>query len=384
MHTTTQKRSIACALLLLLIGSGCDQAPLVDKFAPVVPVEPPVSECIRQLFLCMAPDILENSLPEPRALSLFPCAPSEEDAGIDDGASGCPLPVPGLGWRNTSVLIQADEPREVVVTEVPVSDVRVLLEGPVTLRFENVPQLERVEIRSDSPEASVEFDHVVTARVTLGDEASPFAGHVDARHTRFEDLSMNVESFELDSVVIQKSNIAVQRLDSGDGLFEDVVIDVGDGLFAPSQLSDVRFERCHSLSFFGTTLKDSIIPRCEGDVATRLYSVDANGGVIDGVINGEGGTLGGVQLGRYDPSEYALWGVAVGGSMFCDETESLKSTAHIKCSDCTDDAFSEAPACNLEEPAELPSGARTNYCEALNLRTECSAPLPERLRPLRY
>lgn len=380
MGTRSTVRSIAWALSLC-VAAGCEQAPLVDMFI-AEPAAPPRVPCAGRSELCNRPDELVSSLSAARSISLFPCTPSGS-LGEDAVDTTCPVPSPGTTWRNKAVLIEADEPREVLVSKVDLTDARVLLSGPVTLRVRDIPSIERLELQSSSPGAQVVFEHVAASHVTIGDATRAFAGHVSAHHTRFDDLSLNATSVELDSAVIARSFLSAERIDSGDGVLEDVVIDVGDGLFAPSSLTDVRIVGCDTLAFFGSSLTRSIIPRCTGE-PTRLYDSKALDIVLDGLIEGAGGTIRSSRLGRYDPSEYVLWDVYVSeGSMFCNEAHALKSTATIRCTYCEDQAFDVGPACNLEQPVPEAEAAPQNPCQALDLTTQCAAPLPERLRPLR-
>jgi hypothetical protein len=385
LRTTTAQVSISAATLLLACACAVGE-PLIDRFSTLDEKMGATPKCLLPSMLCDSPDTLVNNSVVARVLNLSTaCLPPERDGSLDEGDANCAAPEPGLSWNNADVLLSADEPRVVEVTGVSVTNTRVRLDGPVTLIFRDLAQLSGLELSSSSPEAEVVFEDLESDLVTIGDTAMPFAGHVFARHASFEHLSMVAASFELDSVMITQSFVAADFMSSGDGQFRDAVLDLGEALFAPSRLERTEILRCRKLSFFGGTMVGSMIPRCEGDEATRLYALLAEGSIIDGVVRGDGGELKGCQLGRHHPSEYTLRNVSVVlYSMFCDRAVSLKSTDSIRCSHCTEAAFGspEDDACNVDPPAEKRSDAKQNLCEPLNLRTQCTEPVPDQLRPI--
>lgn len=382
------KASASIGALALLLAGGCAVGePVVDR-APIVPPPPvPVSRCLIPSKLCSLPIEGENSAVAARALRGAFCVPSDGDGGIVDGdaLANCDEPAVDAGWRSADVLVRADEPREVVVSGAGVFNMRIRLDGPVTLVLRELTKLTNVELVTTSSEATVVFDDVMGVQVTIGDTATPFAGHVVARHSRFDNLSMVAESFELDSVMITQSFVSTDFMNSGDGVFLDVVLELGDALFAPSRLDLTEIVSCRTLAFFGGVLTSTIVPRCESDEPTRLHDAVVGLSILDGLIVGDGGSLNMTQLGRLHPSEYVFWRVVVTDkSMFCDQALRLRSTDNIRCSDCTEGAFGagQANTCNLEEPEEEEEKTRNNLCEALDLRDQCTAPLPDRMRPI--
>jgi hypothetical protein len=386
MRPTTKALASISALALLLAG-GCDIGqPVIDRAAFVPPPEPPTPPCLRQSTLCSTPPRVMNSAATSRALRASVCDPPDRDAGIDEGdaQANCDEPPPGSSWRNADVLVSAEAPRELVISGVDVFNMRVRLEGPVTLVFRELTQLTNVELVTTSTEATIVFDDLLGVQVTIGDESTPFAGHVAARHSRFDRLSMVAASFEIDSVMITESFVSVDFMNSGDGYFRDVVLDLGDALFAPSRLYQIEIVRCRTLAFFGGNLTETIVPRCESDEPTRLNDAVVDNSVVDGLILGDGSSLHATQLGRYHPSDFVLWRGSVGVSMFCDQALRLKATDNIRCSHCTEAAFGapQDDACNLERPSEKSGEFKRNLCEPLNLQTECTGPVPDRDRPI--
>lgn len=382
MGPATKARAIS-ALALLLAGGCAIGEPVIDRVAPLPP--PPKPSCLGPSTLCSTQPAESRAIAS-RALSGPFCVPNDRDSGADDDDAlvNCDEPSDVAAWQNVDVLLRTDEPREVVISGVRVFNTRIRLEGPVTLVFRELIQLSNVELVTTSPESAVLFDDVMGLRLTVGDASTPFAGLITARHSRFELLSMAAASLELDSAMIIESSVAVDFLNVGDGSFRDVALELGDALFAPSHLERTEIVGCRTLSFFGGTLTTTVVPRCDSDEPTRIYNVGVYYSILDGLIVGEDGELWGTQLGRYQPSEYVLWGVAVAkGSMFCDHAVSLKSTDSIRCSDCTEAAFGapDDDACNLLQRDDAGVEVQHNFCKTLDLRDECTGPVPDRVRP---
>ena len=380
MPSTSYAKAMSSALALLIACAACAVGePLVDRAPHHPPRQPSIPDCLSPSELCFQPVQPPAAPAVAHTLGLSSCRAAVQDPEGDAFAS-CQPPAAGLPWQNRDVRIATREPREVVISGVDVTDVRIHIEGPVTLIVRDVAAFRGVQLSSTSPDAELVLDGVEGSFVMVGDAAAPFSGHVFAHESRLDQLSMVAASVELDSTMITESFISATVLSSGDGFLRDVMVETGDALFAPSRLERVRIARCGSLSFFGGELFETVVPRCDGE-PTRLYDVEMDGGILDGRVRAEWGVIRQVQLGRVDDSDFELWDVATVSAMFCDAARSLRSTYGISCSDCTELAFGDPDdVCNVRAPDE--DRGRANHCEVLDLRTECSAPLPDRMRPL--
>jgi hypothetical protein len=376
---TFHDRVVRSTAALLLSCGGCEVGePLIDREPPTVEVPPP--GCTPSA--CDWPDQLENAMPAALVLEPVSC-PSVDHGAVGEATEpsrDCAEPAQGADWRDDDVILYAKEPREVVIAGgAAMHGVRIVIDGPVTLIVRDVPALAHVQISSSSPEAEVVLEGVDAEHVVVGDAGAPFAGHILLHHSRIDRLSMVATSLELDASMITESFVSVATLNSGDGAFRDVVLEVGHALLAPSQLEGVRITRCGTLSFFGATVRSSIVPRCT-DEPTRLYDTRVSRGIFDGVVHADGGRFDRVQLGRHDASDYQLWDNVVRESAFCDGAERLMAQATFIDTNCSKRAFGEPDdVCTLGEVSDREN---RNCCAALALETECPAPRPERVRPI--
>jgi len=352
--------------------------PLIDRVPPVA--EKSESSCMTATDRCYAEYSIRNTMPAALALAASSCESGSLDPALDEGdaAPSCDQPPAGGDWRDRDVLLRAEDPIEVVIAGgVAVRNVRITIDGPVTLLVHDVSTLEQVQIASASPEAEIVLDQVVAEQLIIGDAAQPFAGQLYAKQARIHRLSMVGASLDLDATMIVDSFLSVDALNSADGFLLDVVVEVGDALFAPSRLETVHFARCGSLSFFGGTQNGTTVPRCS-NAPTRYYNVTVMNGVVDGAVHGDSGRFLAVQLGRFERSDYQLWGVALSGVLFCDGAKSLRSTYGITGSGCTGAAFGEPDdVCNLWDTDDREN---ENCCAALALDTPCPEPVPDRMR----
>jgi hypothetical protein len=308
-------------------------------------------------------------------------------------AAGADVIADHFRWKTSNVVIEAEVPIEIAISDAELSDTRVDLLGPITLRFEEGTKLSSVTISSTSESARVVFDRVDPYGLIVGDAAQPFAGHMEARHSSMNGASAVVESMELDSVMIEEGFISARDLVSNDGALEGVTLDVGRATFAPTTLLGVAIAKCDTLSFFASKLENVLVPRCSGE-PTRIYATNVRGGQIDGRISGDTSGFEGVQLGVSDPTELELWGVKVAASTFCDHIDGVKVSYNaVTCSDCSDDAFDATrKGCLLPlgdfddlasaEAEEADAGLKSNFCGALDMFEPCRPPLPMRTRPI--
>jgi len=427
------KRKAACALLALL--GGCEVGtPLVgDTSATPSMREKPKDPCL-QPRICDGDDGRANTLLSARPLTWAACG-SDCDSGTgsfefdgDDGgvdpadeqmpidcrppasfdqlershiscttlrllasatvpppASGATLTFSGAVWTSSNIAIEADEPLEVVIASSQLIETRFHLSGPVSMRFQDGTVMKQVGVSGDSEQARVFIDHLSVEELTLGDSATPFAGHFEARHSQLVGASVYADSIALDSSRLTASFLAAESLTSGDSTLTDVVIGAGDATFAPSTLEVVDFARCRSLTFFASTLSFARVPRCEGE-ATRLYNSTLSGGTLDGDVVAESTPLTNVLLGRDEPSDFVFWNVPLVRVNFCDHVESTKLLSpSILCSTCAERAFDEPEAlCFLTAPGQPPPNKEDgldNFCAALEEIETCASPYPERLRP---
>lgn len=308
-------------------------------------------------------------------------------------AAGADVIADHVEWKTSNVVIETDVPIEIVISDAEISDTRVDLVGPITLRFQDGTKLSSVSISSTSESARVVFDKVDPYGLIVGDAAQPFAGHMEARHSSMNSASAVVESMELDSVMIKEGFLSARDLVSNDGALKGVTLDVGHATFAPTTLLGVAITKCGSLSFFGSALQGVLVPRCSGE-PTRIYATNVGGGQIDGRISGDTSSFEGVLLGVSEPTELDLWGVKVSSGTFCDRIESVKVSYNaVTCSDCSEAAFdSPDKGCLLPlgdfddlasaEAEEADAGLKSNFCEALDMFEPCPPPLPMRTRPI--
>jgi hypothetical protein len=370
------------ALLATAACAACEVAgPVVDR-AP----KPPPPGLLADVVACREPSPCtsefviqgETIITELRSLGA-PLEAFDEDAGIESVLD------PGdIAWSDTSIVLASAVPIEVVIDEAPEPGALIQLHGPVTLRFENIADLNALRIASSSRESEVVLDHVTALDLTMGDAEQRFAGRLFAKHSAFERASMNVETMQLDSAVFFESFIAASFLTSRDGFFETVVLELGVGLFAPSELREVEIRRCDALSFFGSSLWGISIPRCQNGEATRIYDSKVVRGVVDGVIDADTSKFDSLRIGQREPTLLVLWGSNVMRNNFCDFADDIKfERGQVNCSDCTEAAFSEA-LCKLPQESggrDSSSSGRFNFCEALDLAEACEDPIPDRPRP---
>jgi len=294
--------------------------------------------------------------------------------------------ISGARWQDTNIVLEANRPTELIIARSELTNVRLHLVGPVTMRFQDATTLTGVSISGASPDARVAFDDVAPEEITIGDSTLPFAGHIEARHSEFRQASWVIESAELDSAAMVDGFVSVQELVSNDGVLREVTMSLGHALFAPTEMVGVDIQRCASISIFGSKLGGVIIPRCT-DEPTRLYASALLGGSLDGVIHGDSSRIEGTRLGRNEPSDFVFWGVHVSSSAFCDEIAGLKVSPNgVQCSSCSEHALEPLdkgcilPDDSFDEVIELEG--RRNFCEKLDMLEPCPEPIPPRSRPV--
>lgn len=368
---------VALIALAIAACAACDVAdPVVDRLPP--PPPPPPDERIGGA-LCPEPPLCEDKLElggEVTALRSLHAsiAGLDEDAGSDDV-----LDPDAIDWKGDSIVLGSAVPIDVVHDEAPEPGTLIELRGPVTLHFENIARLERVRIAGSSPESRLVLEHVTARDLTLGDADHPFAGQLEAKHTAFTRASVNAARVTLDSVVFVDSFIATDTLASRDGLIKQCIIELGAGLFAPSDVRDTELRRCDALSFFGSRLLNVSIPRCRSDVPTRFYETTIVTGLLDGLLNADSSTIEGVRVGRDDETSLVMWDTQVLRMALCDRADDVRlELATVQCSSCTEDAL-ETRICQVSEKDSTTGSA--NFCERIDQTTRCEDPLPERLRP---
>jgi len=292
--------------------------------------------------------------------------------------------ITGARWQSSNIVLEAGAPAELTIAGSALSDVRLHLIGPVTVRFQDATTLVRVSISSPSADARVALDEVDPEDLTIGDSDQPFAGHVTARHSEIVEASWVIESGELDSASISEAFVDARDLVSNDGLLFDVTMTLGHALFAPTAMEVVDIQSCETLSIFGSELGHVVIPRCT-DEPTRIYASKLTGGSLDGVVHGDSSKLDQVRLGQKEPSDLVLWAVSVTSSVFCNQIESLKvSPSSVQCSSCTKRSLNPRDkGCLLpDDTFELIEDlGRQNFCEELDTLERCPEPLPVRSRP---
>jgi hypothetical protein len=367
--------------LAIAACTACDVAgPVVDRL-PKPPMLPP--DTPRITVPCQEPPSCETEFTTDGGVTeLRPLdadnAGSEDDAGSEDA-----LDPRAIDWDSDSIELASATPIEVVHGEAPEAGALIELRGPVTLRFEHVASMEGLRIASASPESRLVLDHVTALDLTLGDRDHRFAGRLEAKHTTFEGASVNAAHISLDSVVFVGSFIEADTFISRDGLMQNVVLELGDGLFAPSQLHDTEIRRCDTLSFFQSSLMNASIARCRSDVPTRFYQSMVVLSVVDGVLSADTSVIEAVRLGRKDETSLLMWETAGKRLALCDYADDIQLGASaIQCSSCTEDAL-EGQLCEVREDAERPDewSGRYNYCDRLDQVARCEEPLPEHARP---
>lgn len=378
----------AWASLALGLLAACEVgAPLVDR-------EPKLPPTIYDSFViaCRMPSACRE---EPRSLgTTLNALRTLRELGCTEG--GCEAPSLDLPqradpsatvflddarWSERDIAIASDEPIEIVLTDSRVSGVRIDLAGPITLRFTGGTTVRGAQISSASRDSRVAFDHVMAQELTVGDAEHPFAGALEAKHTTFDQPSMNVESASFDSAVLVHGFFASSALTSRDGSFEDMVLALGSALFAPAQLHTVEITRCDELTFFGSRLTEARVPACTGE-ATRIYTSTLAKVELDGAIRADSSTMESVHFGQRAPTSLELWATDVRTSAFCDHVEDAAIEGDASCNACSDGFSERAPVCTLPNGAPASSGmeARYNFCEVLDTADVCSPP-PDRPRP---
>jgi hypothetical protein len=302
----------------------------------------------------------------------------DEDAGIEGV-----LDPEAIDWKDDTIVLASAAPIEVVLDDAPKAGTLIELRGPVTLRFQNIASLEGVRIASTSPESRLLFEHVTAVELTLGDSDHRFAGRLEAKNTAFERASVNAAHVQLDASALIESFFAAATLVSRDAVMRNVVLELGDGMFAPTELEYVEIRRCDALSFFGSNVRNVSIPRCRSDAPTRFYATDVFSSVIDGSLSADASSLEAVRVGRKEETSLLMWNTILISITFCDFADDVQlEPGSAKCSTCTDDAL-EGLVCKLpKEAGDQPTSTeRRNFCERIDEAAGCEEPLPDRPRP---
>ena len=378
----------ALTSFVLVVLVACDIA------SPVVDREPKIPPTIYDGYIvacrmpkpCDSESTIVTTMEELRPLDSNPAfEPLAELAANADQDTGLrSIRLDEVSWQRSNVVIDVAEPTEIVLAQSTLKHVQIKLEGPVTLRFAEHTELTDVGLSSASESSRLAFDHARATDLTVGDAEHTFAGRLDARHTYFERPSINVATVELDSVAITRGFVAAESLRSRDGLMTDVAFDLGDGLFAPTQINMVVFTHCDALSFFSSRLEDVRIPRCTGE-ATRFYESTVVRARIDGEISADSSKLEAALFGVEQPTSLVLWASHVMLSTFCDMADDAAfETRGVQCSACSEAFEAQASLCTL--PVEGFNRAaswsgRDNFCEALDAADACAPPTPDRPRP---
>lgn len=368
----------ALAALVVIAGAACSVAgPVVDRLPPPSPPTPDYSigsiPCDAPL-TCEDDFALDGGVSELRSLS-DDIADQDDDAGSDGE-----LDPDTIDWAGGRIELASETPLDVVRDEAPEAGTLIELRGPVTLRFENVARLERLRIAGSSPESRLVLDHVTALDLTLGDGDHPFAGRLDAKHAAFERASVSAAYLQLYSVAFVDSFVAAETFISRDGLLHNVVLELGEGTFAPSDLREVEIRSCDVLSFFESHLEDISISRCRSDVPTRLHQTKVVRGMLDGAFSADLSSLEAVRFGLRQDTSLIVWETRGSRLAFCDHADDLQLESTPQCSSCTEDAVQDR-VCKLQDEERIKADSPQNFCNPIDDAPRCDEPFPDRLRP---
>jgi hypothetical protein len=373
---------IALALAVCAACVACNVAgPVVDRL-PEPPLPGPIDYRIGSVSCYEPPPceigvVLESELTELRPLNAA-IEELDDDAGSEDV-----LDPDAIDWEDERIILASAAPIDVVRDDAPEAGTLIELRGPVTLRFQNIASLEGLRIAGASAESRLVLEHVTALDLTLGDSDHRFAGRLEAKNTAFERASVNAAHVQLGSSALVESLVAAETFVSRDVIMENVVLEVGDGLFAPSELRYVEIRRCDALSFFESDLRNVAIPRCRGDAPTRFYGTDIFRSVIDGSLSADSSSLEAVRVGRRQDTSLLMWNTILIGITFCDFADEVQFVpGKTQCSSCTDGAL-ETVVCKLPKEAVdgMVSSEPRNFCERIDEAVGCEEPLPARPRP---
>jgi len=379
------------ALLTLLLGCAACQLgdPVVDETPEPPEVTGDGSVACGEPAPCEEPDTtLELAQTSLRPLAWPGCEPlgpldDDRDCAAERFSDDAPMMLRDVSWESLNIVIEATAPIEIVLAGSRVSDVRFVLEGPVMLRFEDETEIESVQIWGGTSASRVVLENVVAIELTIGDDDEPFAGGLEARHSAFEEPSMNVASADFDGVAFVEGFLRTGSLRSRDGLFKGVVFDLGTAVFAPSHIDRAQFDSCDTLSFFSSDVLRVRIPSCSGG-ATRFYGGRVSRGSLDGAHIADGAKLDRIRFGRHEPTTLLTWATEITQSAFCDHADNVKlEPDQSMCSICSQTFAERALICELPRSdggGRVPGTVQRNFCDAIDTADECPEPLPDRDR----
>lgn len=289
------------------------------------------------------------------------------------------LRLTNVAWQQLDVTVRSSVPFVLELERARLDDVRLWLDGPVSVRVLGAVSVSQLQIRGDHGAAELSILDGAIASLRAGDPASKFMGSITierafVRGAQIRAGQLQVESSDLADVVLD-----TDRLQLADCTGRRLLMGFDQALLTASSLSDVNIERCGRLAMYDASLTSARLPAC-ATPPTRVYNSSITGSSIEGEIVADYAQLSQVRVGALDATDLQLWETTLASVQFCAGTSSVRLGVEniAACISCTEDDGTPVPFTACRTGADPVGLSRS--CGPLFAPPLCEPEL-ERMRP---
>jgi hypothetical protein len=297
------------------------------------------------------------------------------------GAVDAVLRIEDVRWRSLTLMIETEAPLVLELTRAALSQLRVTLRGPVTLRVVDSQEVSELMLMTDHAAAALELRDSRVSRLRVGVSAAMrFAGTLDVQRSQVADVLAFARTASFESVLLEDARLlADERLDFSDATGRRVVVAADQIVLNVSTFSEIEVERCGRLAAYQTWLSNFRVPACSDD-STRVYGGSMRRGSIEGPIVADRASFERTRFGVLDTTDLQLWDSELSNTAFCAGTDSvtLGGNTSSLCAFCREDDGSLVPVRACRHPDAEPILLQT--CQGLLDAPVCE-PAPQRMRP---
>lgn len=410
-------RWLICACLLLAACDGVGRA-LVDRGPGEGGDGPgcPIMECRPTGFLPLMP--LDPYGPTDRCTEPSPaqCEPANEtEPGLDPAAAGAcrhvysldddevdldalrglacgnvrlvrtqPEPasfrIEDANWIDLDLEIESASALTLEVARPFLTQTRLRIIGPVTVRVLETRALHDVVVMSESAAAAIDVTDAAAQAIRLGDEGDEFAARITMTRSTLERVQIFARDLSFETVGLSQARVTAENLHWVDVTSRGVKLAVGTAVISASRLSEVEVLSCDVLDIHRSSLSAYAIPACSVD-PTRLFESTLTRGTLDGTFDADNAQIVNSVFGANDATDLLLWDTRLSVVNFCAGTNHvvLAGKSATGCSRCQELDGSQVPIDACREPNN-DKLVVSSFCELLYLAPDCD-PAPERMRP---
>jgi hypothetical protein len=244
------------------------------------------------------------------------------------------LALPAFQASEFELVVSAPDPAELTLSAAVLTNSRITLEGPVSLRVVDRSSLRNVQIvaragmgqRVEIVEADAQSLRIVN------EDGELFPGDVLITRASLWDAALLARELTLENVLVSRGDIASDDLIAHALLASDLKLQVDRAALASTELSRFQLQRCGSMQVTSSLLSFGVMVNCEQPL--RIDRTDVDDTAIIGRVEGRLTSWQGVSFGAGGATDLELWNSSVHSNVLCDGVQRFAVQGAVECNAC--------------------------------------------------